>query len=393
MFYDIFVNEKAANPDVVLMDGDKITLTPKGNSDPEPDPDTIAVSFLTYHDGTLGASSVEYAPKGSTLKEFFELATGGSISFESTLQYTAWFVNGEAADANTVLKDGDEVEAYVTIGDVPNPENPNPNPDPGTDPNIKPAPDPENPENPPITGSIQVNFTVDEGNQGSSMKYTVNTPCTLRQFYEEYADSGNFEDAIVKHDFFINGQLANGDALLSSDDEILMLRVPREGEIIIYFNYIVGEDYTEGFAVVPAGTYQLDKLLVEYVFEGLFQSYEEIAASFDIYINEQPASASDIVRAEDLVLMHSKGFDGEDDLKYFYIKIGIEHGGQFIEVEEFPVLYDEGVALGTLYNEMLANIFGLSQEFDEFIWTVNDQPATADTPLKDGDCVYAARKK
>lgn len=252
--------------------------------------------------------------------------------------------------------------------------------------NTEPLPNPD-PDTPTV-GSFTVHFVVNEGIYGSSERCSINTqtPYTLRQLYEEYLALGKIEDAFILHDFFINDKPASADDILSADDEVTMLRVPRANEMIVYVNTVMDEELSECFAVVPSGTYNLDKFLLDYVVTGIFETYEEITAAFNVYLNDAPATAGDTVAANDIILLTNIG-----ESSYFTIFFGLDLGDSYSEVEDLTVIFPEGVTLAQFYCDMVAPIFGITRDFDDFIWSVNDQIANADTPLHQGDKVFAKK--
>ena len=100
------VNGNAASADTVLKNGDIVIATVSQN---------FIVSVQTIFNGADQGTESYTVANGSTLKQLFENKMGDGATFESTLDYTVWTVNGNAATADTVLAEGDVIVATVTI--------------------------------------------------------------------------------------------------------------------------------------------------------------------------------------------------------------------------------------------------------------------------------------
>ena len=166
-----------------------------------PAPSKITVIVNIYANGELGESGSIEVASGTTLKALFESEINPGGSFEETLSYTTWEVNGAAATATTVLKNGDVVTANVTMGGA------------GDEGDVT------------FTMQITMNGVTD------SETYSVPEGTTFGAFYEGMSDGQiSAADFLAAWSCTINGAPLTADTVLNNGDVIVAVLQGQGGE-------------------------------------------------------------------------------------------------------------------------------------------------------------------
>ena len=262
--YEILLNGAAANADAVLKDGDVIDMNLIETPGPEP---TITVTVnVKGEDGQIQTAIYEVAV-GRTVRQFIEEDLyQGEYTFEEIVALYNVLLNGAAANADTVLKDGDVID--MNLIETPGPE-------------------------PTITVTVNVKGT---DGQIQSATYEVAIGRTVRQILEEdfYQGAYTFEELAALYNILLNGVAANADTVLHDGDvinltpiyytvkfmngnkevySVLVLKNAKLGDVEAITDEIWKELYKETTAHV--GKY--DKYLFDYVVYWTTDGQTEIA--------------------------------------------------------------------------------------------------------------------
>ena len=188
--YEILLNGVAANADAVLKDGDVIDMNLIETPGPEP---TITVTVnIKGKDGQIQTATYEVAI-GRTVRQFIEEDLyQGEYTFEELAALYNILLNGVAANADTVLHDGDVID--MNLIETPGPE-------------------------PTITVTVNVKGT---DGQIQSATYEVAIGRTVRQILEEdfYQGAYTFEELAALYNILLNGVATNADTVLHDGDVI-----------------------------------------------------------------------------------------------------------------------------------------------------------------------------
>ena len=371
--------KRVTDPNVQIANGDMITYTQTANF-PTPPVLEFEITFKSEADGEVFEERVTVSGSEIILKTLVDQYLGAFLTpahdtYLTSIEIGYWLVNGDVAEADTVV-DANDVVIFVFGSSDPGP---------GTDPDPDPAPEPESDTLlTPNEGQVLVKVNV--GSRVMENLHTLDrTDYTLGEFFEVYFgnESGTLEDMLAAFTVTVNGEAATADTLITSQCVIAFVPMmefpaeePAEGEIKFTFSEIDELWATTDYYVIEEGR----TLKWFYEFYQGNGTFADTLLSYEWLINGVPADADTVLT------------DGCVITKTFRVAEGafsITVGETFGEETYFDRVVLEGSEITVLNLYLYINGGAPEFSFEELLavgyWTVNGEVADADTVIRSGD--------
>ncbi|MBQ8415655.1 MAG: hypothetical protein IJX13_01950, partial [Clostridia bacterium] len=367
------LNGEVVDGDAIVRGGDTLIFTYTSNGegggdveDPEPENPSMTITVIVEEDGKiLQEMPLSLGMKEISLGEFCKLYMDGD--FDTMTKLGEFFINGQSANAETIICGGDEV-VFVLKAEAPD------------------VPDPEEP-------SMTVTMITKYGDQ-SYTNPPITIPVseiTLKEFCEVYGEM-DFAEMSAMGEWYINGTLADGKTLIHDGDEIVYLisklpgeepDEPEQPEMTVHVIFEYGEQVEKK----PVTLTVEEITLGDFCKECFGTDYEQYIGLGEFYINGAPAGADAVLRDGDVLLFRVTATepnpdDPEEGLITVFVTVEVNG-----ERREEPVKLD--VTEISVEDFCLEFLGGSLQELIKkgaFLY-VNDVPATESMMIRDGDAV------
>ena len=377
-YYTWYVNGELATADTVIPAGAEIKAL-YDTTKPMPQPDMlieISIQFSQDHYGT--ATIPFYGRTEITLGELYEIFVWGETDAPSFTSYI-WIVNGSYANADTVIKNGYDVNGkYLT-----------------------------NKEEETTT----VIVTGVSGNQSYTQELSIPTSsATLKDLSDEFGGTPEEMFNPANYAWYVNGEAATADTVVKGGDiiTVVMLREtakePGEGEMkITVTDYEPSwrESMTQ-IIILPNAEISLKDAFETYIAPGT--SFDKVSEQYTWYVNGEPASGETMITngAHIIGVYSSNGDNGGENggstdnpsidivapavpepetVTLIFSQYGM------VVTEPFSYIYPEEMTLAMLLQMYLQGSF--EEIYSQYNWYVNGQLATPETVIRNGVTILA----
>lgn len=263
-----YVNGERANAKTFVNAGDEIVFKYGEGSDSEgddPEEYMMVGYIIEYADGTVKKNSLELPAREYALCEIVESYAFEfeGQTFDETQTYGTWYVNGEEADAKTMIY-ADDIISFVYFEEEPE--------------------------------GMTIFLIAEEGDFSMGVYYPTDITdesILLSRFVEEYllGDGTKFAETLKMYQWVVDGEIANARTVLTDGCTVRAIvlypeeepLVPGEGEIKVKIE-IFTEEMLVGAAYIVPERITFRELCEVYITEGEL-TYEEFCMAFEATVD------------------------------------------------------------------------------------------------------------
>ncbi len=376
-YYEI--NDRRVNDaNTLIANGDEIVYVQTVSFPDAPPADTCEITFAVMQNGTVVSSNtIELSAEGLRLEQVFDDYLNGTpgLTFADTLEDGEWLVEGLAADADTIIKDG-YIVTYVLDSSDPNPDNPNPD-------------DPNAGETLMTPDDGEVLLRLDYGLGVSEQIFAFEGTMAFDKFYGEFLASvlgGDYELVCEVYIVTVNGAAVTSETVVTEKSVIRVVLKnsyptdpPEADEMLVTLTMFTGETAMQRTGALPVGT-TLKAFYEEYLGGSAF---EDSLLSYVWTVNGAPADANTVLTDGCQIVATFEIAPDANTITFVMMSTSGTSSTQTVAIEESEL------TLLALYGRYLdpSGIFGFEEFLQLGYFLVNDEPATKETIVRAGDTV------
>ncbi len=353
--YVFMVDGVAADANTVIREQSVILMAFAAQIAPEePSEGEIKITMIQIDDSNA-MSTAQIIPEGMTLRWFYEIYLEAG-SFESTLLSTEWMVNGEFANADTVLTAGCVITATYRVAE----------------------------------GANEVFFGVDSGDGATTAPVVMGeSEIALEVLFNLYLNADpdtSFEDTLADGYWTVNGELATSETVVMAGDTII---------------YVITFDTIELSVGINAGDSQMywdieldatEEWTVRGIYDAYLNTMMDAFENYEWYLNGELVDGDTVITGSygmaylEAVLIGAEVTEPEDG----EIKVTLEIYQDPISMVESYIIPDTGMTLEEFFNAYIESEGTTFEEtLEAYWWYVDGVPANASTVLTADAYIYA----